>query len=103
MSSFSDNVGTDLATHTKSAVRQVVDNPWVARLARLGYAVQGLLYGAIGLLAVEAALGVRRAPEDVDGVIALIGRQPYGQALLLIIAIVMTCEYASSLVRKWIQ
>ena len=59
----------------------------MSRLTRLGYAVQGLLYGAIGLLAVEVALGVRRAPEDVAGVIALIGRQPFGQPLLIIIAI----------------
>src|SRR5687768_11646360 len=55
---------TNLAVQTEQAVRQVVDNPWTERLARLGYAVQGLLYGAIGLLSVQAALGVRRAPED---------------------------------------
>lgn len=78
---------TDLVVETKQAVRQVVDNPWAERLARLGYAVQGLLYGAIGLLAVQAALGVRRAPEDAEGVMALIGRQPYGQWLLVIVAI----------------
>jgi hypothetical protein len=78
---------TNLAVQTEEAVRQVVDNPWTQRLARLGYAVQGLLYGAIGLLAVQAALGVRRAPEDAEGVMALIGRQPYGQILLVVVAI----------------
>ena len=78
---------TNLAVQTEQAVRQVVDNPWTERLARLGYAVQGLLYGAIGLLAVQAALGVRRAPEDAEGVMALIGRQPYGQVLLVVVAI----------------
>ncbi len=65
----------------------MVDNPWAERLARQGYAVQGLLYGAIGLLAVQAALGVRHAPEDAEGVMALIGRQPYGQVLLVVVAI----------------
>ena len=78
---------TDLTAQTEHAVKKVVNNPWAARLARLGYAVQGLLYGAIGLLAVEVALGVRRAPEDVGGVIALIGRQPLGDVLLVVIAI----------------
>ncbi len=78
---------TDIVVQTEAAVRQVVDNPWVERLARLGFAVQGLLYGAIGLLAVEAALGVRAAPEDAEGVIALIGRQPFGKALLIVVAV----------------
>jgi hypothetical protein len=84
---LTSQTGADLAVQTQQAVRQVVDNPWVARLARLGYAVQGLLYGAVGLLAVEVALGVRHAPEDVTGVIAVIGRQPFGDMLLIIIAI----------------
>lgn len=78
---------TDLAVKTEAAVRQVVDNPWTERFARLGFAVEGLLYGAVGLVAIQAALGVRRAPEDAEGVLALIGRQPYGQVLLVVVAI----------------
>jgi hypothetical protein len=84
---LSQEANAGLGAQTEQAVQRVVDNPWVARLARLGYGVQGLLYGAVGLLAIEVALGVRRAPEDVTGVIALIGRQPYGDVLLVVIAI----------------
>jgi hypothetical protein len=59
----------------------------MARLTRLGFAVRGLLYGAIGLLAIEVALGVRSAPEDVTGVLGLIGRQSFGRPLLVVIAV----------------
>jgi hypothetical protein len=82
-----ENTATEIVAQTEEAVRQVVENPWLERLARLGYAVRGLLYAAIGLLSVEVAMGVRHAPEDAEGVIALIGRQSYGPVLLIVIAI----------------
>ena len=78
---MAENTATEIVAQTEEAVRQVVENPWLERLARLGYAVRGLLYAAIGLLSVEVALGVRHAPEDAEGVIALIGRQSSGPVL----------------------
>jgi hypothetical protein len=39
----------------EQAVRGAVQNPWVERLARFGYAARGVVYAVIGLLAVQAA------------------------------------------------
>lgn len=45
-----------VAAATNGAVRQAA--PWIARLARLGYAAKALLYLTVGGLAASAALGV---------------------------------------------
>ncbi len=51
-------------------------------LARIGYGARGLIYGIIGLLAIEVALGTSGSLQDQQGAIASIGQQPVGQILL---------------------
>jgi hypothetical protein len=43
----------------EQAVRGAVQNPWVERLARFGYAARGVVYAVIGLLAVQTAYSGR--------------------------------------------
>jgi hypothetical protein len=61
--------------------------PWVERLARLGYTAKALLYGTIGVLAAEAALGSKGKVTDTRGALRTVGGQEFGTAFLLLIAI----------------
>jgi len=61
--------------------------PWVERLARLGYAAKALLYGTIGVLAAEAALGPRGKVTDTRGALRTVGGQEFGSAFLVLIAL----------------
>jgi hypothetical protein len=81
-----EDIGETLVEQTTAAAQEIVENPWVQRLARLGLAVRGLIYGAIGLLAGQVALGARGAPEDYAGLMALIAAQPLGRPLLTVVA-----------------
>jgi hypothetical protein len=62
-------------------------SPWIERLARLGYAAQGVVYLVIGALAAQAAIGVGGQPTDTKGALQTILMQPFGQGLLSIVAL----------------
>lgn len=64
---------------------------WIAYFARFGYAAKGVLYGGIGLLALLEALDFSSGKTvDSKGVLVTIANQPYGQVLLVILAISLT-------------
>lgn len=56
-------------------------------LARFGYAAKGFVYGAIGILALLAAFTAGGETTDTTGALHAIARQPFGKALLALIAI----------------
>lgn len=60
--------------------------PWIQRLARVGYAARGVVYVVIGGLAMQAAITSVRRPEDSSGALLTILRQPFGRALLAVLA-----------------
>jgi hypothetical protein len=60
--------------------------PWVARLARVGYAAKAMLYVTIGILAAQAAFGPGGATTDTQGALGVVHDMSYGRVLLLIIA-----------------
>ena len=62
-------------------------NPWVQRLERFGLITRGLIYFVIGVLAFQLAIGAGGATDNPTSAIALIGRQPFGKPLLLLIAV----------------
>ncbi len=81
----------------KTAVNQVknrtgaaINNVWVERLVELGYGMRGILYLVIGVTAAQVALGARGAPKDATGAIQEMGSQPFGQFLLILMAIGLT-------------
>ncbi len=59
---------------------------WVEWGGRLGFAARAVVYGAVGSLAAAAAWSGGRA-EGSEGAIREIGRQPFGQTLLWLIAL----------------
>lgn len=60
---------------------------WIEWMSRIGYAVRGVLYIVIGLLAVQVALGRGGDTTGKDGAIATIGNQTWGELLLVLMII----------------
>ena len=53
-------------------------SPWVGRLARLGYVAKGVVYAAIGFLALREVIGVGGRTTDPTGVMHAAAAQPLG-------------------------
>ena len=60
---------------------------WIERLARFGYAAKGVVYGIVGLLAAQAAVGEGGKTTDTRGALQTILTQPFGKVLLSLVAI----------------
>ena len=56
-------------------------------LARAGFIARGLIYGIIGVLAVQLAAGVRGTTASQQGAMKAIAAQPFGWVLLILVAI----------------
>jgi hypothetical protein len=56
-------------------------------LARSGFVARGLIYGIIGILAIEVALGVGGTTTNQQGALKTIAHQPFGEVLLILVAI----------------
>lgn len=59
--------------------------PYIEKLARVGYAAKGVIYTLIGVLALVAAAGPGGKTTNQAGVINTIAQQPFGMILLLAI------------------
>ncbi len=57
------------------------------RLARAGLAARGVIYGLIGLLAFELAIGAGGGTTNQQGALHEIAQQPFGKILLVLTAI----------------
>jgi hypothetical protein len=77
-----------LAGEAKAAVQDAAAQtvPWVEKLARFGYAAKGVVYAVIGILALQLALGQGGEATGPEGALSTIGQQPFGRALLAIMA-----------------
>lgn len=60
---------------------------WIEKLARFGYATKGIVYGLVGILAILAAFNVGGKTTDTNGALETITTQPFGQFLLILIAV----------------
>jgi hypothetical protein len=65
----------------------------VETLARLGYASKAVIYAIVGVLAILTALNRGGRITDTSGALRVVLRQPFGQTLLLVLAIGL-CGYA---------
>lgn len=83
-------------TNVRRASRQVrsaAANPWLDRAERLGYVVRGLLYGVMGWLALQVALGVGgRAVDQRGGLVFL--TQNGASKLILAASVVGLAAYS---------
>jgi hypothetical protein len=57
------------------------------RLVRLGFATKGVVYGLVGVLALQAAFTAGGGTEDATGVLARIAAMPFGRVLLVVVAV----------------
>jgi Domain of Unknown Function (DUF1206) len=70
------------------AVKQAAANPVLELLERLGYAVRGALYAAMGLLALEVAVGKAGGQAtDLTGSLVYLISNPFGKLVLIVAAI----------------
>lgn len=73
-----------MGTATLEAKRHA-RGPWAERVGRFGFAAKGVLYGVVGLLAIQVAVDGGR-PEDKKGALQAVADQPYGGFLLGVLA-----------------
>ena len=73
------------ARQPSQAARAIAESGLVEFLARFGYMVRGVIYLVPGLYALALALGRRGATLTPQQAIALIGRQPFGRGLLMLV------------------
>lgn len=78
---------------------QLAASPWVYRLARLGYAAEGLLYVIVGGTASLAAVNVGGRVRGARGALNLIVAQPFGRLVVTLVAIGL-CGY---MLRRFVQ
>ncbi|MDX6694346.1 MAG: hypothetical protein QOF02_1949 [Blastocatellia bacterium] len=74
-------------TTAEKTAEKVAANPWMQRLARFGYAAKGVVYIVIGALATLAATGYGGETTDTRGALQTIETQPFGKAVLVVIAV----------------
>src|SRR6476469_3854844 len=56
-------------------------------LARAGFVARGIVYGVIGILAIKLAVGAGGKTTDQSGALRTIAQQPFGEVLLVLVAI----------------
>mgnify|MGYP002779410130 CR=1 FL=1 len=81
--SITDRAASKIGAEAREATAQAA--PWIERLARFGYAAKGVVYIVVGYLAFEASRGDGEAT-DSGGALQTIVSQPFGKALLWLIA-----------------
>lgn len=83
------SMGEEAAERVERGARRALGEarPWVERLGRAGYAAHGIVYGLVGLLAVQAAAGAGGATTDTQGALARVVDAPFGRFLLILIAV----------------
>ncbi len=67
-------------------LQDAAESDTVEKIARLGYAVKGVLYFVIGVLAVMAAFGGGGKTAGSRGAIRTLSEAPFGQVLLWVVA-----------------
>ena len=79
--------GHKLGQQGKRIAGHAAASPLMEDLMRLGYMVRGLVYGVVGILALEVALGVGGSIDDLQGAIVAMSKSPIGDVLLVAILI----------------
>ena len=78
-------IPSQVTAHAHSARRNA--SPFIAKLARLGYAAKGVLYLVVGLLAGASALGLGGRATGSRGALQTLIEQPFGKFLLGAVAV----------------
>src|SRR5512133_1825228 len=81
------SVPKDIQKEGKKVAKDAAFSPLMEKLMRLGYAVKGFLYVAIGLIAIAGALGKSSTPADQIGAIVAFSKLPYASIFMWVILI----------------
>jgi hypothetical protein len=76
-----------MSVPSRQALSHPEHNEWVRKLARVGYAAKGVVYGLIGVLALQAAFGSGGQLAGGQEAVQYIDQQPFGKILLGVIGI----------------
>ncbi len=71
----------------RSAGRQAGHSSAMSVLARAGLAARGIMYGLIGIIAVQIALGSTHQQADRSGAVRLVAATPFGSVILWLLVI----------------
>jgi uncharacterized protein DUF1206 len=104
MARANTNTGTrstadNIKAEGERAAKKAAYSPTMDMLARLGYAVRGIMYVTIGAIALQAALGKTSSPADQIGAIARLGEGPGGRLLLWVILVGLAAYSLWGLIR----
>jgi hypothetical protein len=69
-------------SEAEAVARRAADSPAMDKLARVGLACRGVLYGLIGVLAVQIAFGSGGREADKNGAISTVASLPFGAVIL---------------------
>ena len=97
--SADESPAEELKDQFDEVAEQVARHPWIERLARFGYAAKGVVYIVAGALAVMTAAGVGGEVTDARGALRSIARQPFGRAMLAVVA----AGLAAYVLWRWVQ
>jgi Domain of Unknown Function (DUF1206) len=80
----------------------VARRPEFVGLARVGLVARGVVYGVVGVLALKLAVGSGGKATTQRGALMTIAREPFGEALLIAMAVGLACYALWRLVRAGI-
>ena len=72
---------------TEGKAERTVERPWVKALFRLGMVAKAVLYAVIGVLAIGVALDIGGRTTDAAGALETLADEPFGTALLVVLAV----------------
>jgi Domain of Unknown Function (DUF1206) len=81
------SAGTAQAREARSRGEAVARSPQFEWLARAGLVARGVIYGVVAILAIKLALGDGGKTTSQQGALQTIARQPFGKALLILVAV----------------
>ena len=80
-------MNTTISGDVRSEGRRAAHSPAFEILARIGFVARGVIYGTIGLLAIQVAIHSSNEKTNQRGAMQAIEKQPFGHWLLIAVAI----------------
>ncbi|MEV4163232.1 DUF1206 domain-containing protein [Nonomuraea dietziae] len=74
-------------SEAEAMARRAADSPAMDKLARVGLVCRGVLYGLIGVLALQIAFGEGGREADKNGAISTVAELPFGAVILWIMVV----------------